>query len=67
MILTGMDADAGGSDDISATVAGSVADAMARRAELESDTHGQGSALGDLVALPDPPDIDTTVLLGPSA
>jgi len=62
-----MAADAGGSDDIAATVAESVTAAMGRRAELESDTHGQGSTLGDVMSLPPAPDVDTTVLQGPSA
>jgi hypothetical protein len=57
-----MAGDAGGSDDISASVAGSVAEAMARRDELESDTHGQGSTLGDVMTLPPAPDVDTTIL-----
>src|SRR5260221_14515473 len=46
------DADAGGEDKTSQTVAGSVAAAMARQAELAGDTYGQGSQIGDLMALP---------------
>ena|SRR5258707_10814838 len=46
------DNDAGGSDKTSQTVAGSVAMAMARQAELESDTFGTGSKIGDLMDLP---------------
>lgn len=46
------DADAGGRDIVSGTVDGAVAAANARLAELESDTHGQGSTIGDVLALP---------------
>jgi hypothetical protein len=49
------DADPGGSDKTSATVAGAVAAAQARQRELESDTFGQGSVLGDLMDLPQNP------------
>ena len=62
MINTEMDADAGGSDTIAASVAESVAAALAHNAEMESDTHGQGTTVGDLVALPTSPDIDSTIL-----
>ena len=47
---------------IAASVAESVAAALAHNAEMESDTHGQGTTVGDLVALPMSPDIDSTVL-----
>jgi hypothetical protein len=46
------DADAGGTDDVSGTVAGAVHAAEARFAEHESDTHGLGSTIGDLMTLP---------------
>jgi hypothetical protein len=46
------DADAGGHDDVSATVAGAVANATARYLEHEGDTHPQGSTIGDLMDLP---------------
>jgi hypothetical protein len=46
------DSDAGGQDKTSPTVAGAVAAAMARQHELESDTFGQGSVIGDLMAMP---------------
>lgn len=49
------DADPGGSDKTSGTVAGAVAAADARQHELESDTFGQGSVLGDLMTLPPSP------------
>ena len=46
------DADPGGSDKTAGTVAGAVAAAMARQAELASDTYGQGGVVGDLLGLP---------------
>jgi hypothetical protein len=46
------DADAGGSDKTSGTVDGAVAAAQARQAELQSDTFGLGSSIGDLVPMP---------------
>jgi hypothetical protein len=49
------DADAGGRDDVSGTVAGAVANAEARFMEHESDTLQQGSVIGDLMALPPSP------------
>ena len=51
-VFAGGDADAGGRDDVASTVAGSVAAAEARYAEHESDTHAQGSVIGDLMDLP---------------
>jgi hypothetical protein len=49
------DADAGGRDIVAADPAGAVANAEARFGELESDTFGQGSAIGDLLDLPPVP------------
>lgn len=49
-VVTGADADAGGRDPVAGTVDGAVAAAHARLAELESDTHGQGSVIGDAAA-----------------
>lgn len=49
------DADAGGRDDVAGSVAGSVAAAEARYMEHESDTHAQGSTIGDLMTLPPAP------------
>ena len=46
------DSDPGGQDIVSATVAGSVAAANARLAELQADTYGQGSTIGDLMVTP---------------
>ena len=48
-VLAGGDADAGGRDDVSGTVAGAQAAAEARYHEHESDTYPQGSTIGDLV------------------
>lgn len=51
-IYVGGDADAGGRDDMAATVAGAVASAEARFTEHMSDTYQQGSTIGDLMTLP---------------
>jgi hypothetical protein len=51
-ILTGGDDDPGGRDSTAGDAAGAVAAAMARREELASDTHGQGSTIGDVMTLP---------------
>lgn len=49
------DADPGGRDDVAGTVAGAVAAAEARYGELQGDTFGQGSAIGDVLTLPPGP------------
>lgn len=49
------DADAGGRDIVSGTTAGAEAAAAARLAEMQSDTFGQGSVIGDLLTLPPSP------------
>jgi hypothetical protein len=46
------DADAGGRDDVAATVAAAQAAAEARFHEHMSDTYGQGSTIGDLMMMP---------------
>jgi hypothetical protein len=46
------DADPGGSDKTAGTVAGAVAASDARQQELQSDTYGQGSRIGDLMSMP---------------
>ncbi len=51
-ILVGGDADPGGRDIVSGTVAGSVLAAHAWLGELQGDTYGQGSQIGDLMSLP---------------
>src|SRR5690349_13175275 len=47
------DADPGGRDIVSASAAGAVANAEARYHELQGDTYGLGSHVGDLMDLPD--------------
>jgi hypothetical protein len=59
------DPDPGGRDDVAGSVAEAVANARARCAELESDTFGQGSVIGDLLQLPPGPDAASKHLGGP--
>lgn len=54
-IFTGGTADAGGRDDVSGTVAGSVAAAEARFNNRQAETLEQGSTIGDLMGLPAAP------------
>jgi hypothetical protein len=49
------DPDPGGSDKTAGTVDGAVAAALARQHELESDTFGAGSTIGDLMTFPPNP------------
>ena len=49
------DADAGGRDTVSGTVAGAVSNAEARFHEHESDTYAQGSTIGDVMTWPPSP------------
>jgi hypothetical protein len=51
-VTVGGNADAGGRDDVADSVAGAVANAEARYLEHEGDTHGIGSTIGDVFALP---------------
>ena len=51
-IYTGGDDNPAGYDDVAATDAGSVAAAQARAGTHQQDTYGQGSQIGDLMALP---------------
>jgi hypothetical protein len=51
-IYAGGDADAGGADIVSGSVAGAVSNSQARYGELSSDTYGQGSQIGDSMNLP---------------
>ena len=46
------DNDPGGQDKTSQSVQGAIGAAMARQHELESDTFGQGSSIGDAMGLP---------------
>src|SRR5215468_4993558 len=52
-ISTAGPADAGGRDIVAGTVGGAVANAKARFGELEGDTYGQGSTIGDVYDLPE--------------
>jgi hypothetical protein len=49
------DADPGGRDIVAGAVAGAVAAAQARFGELQGDTYGLGSHVGDIVTLPPSP------------
>lgn len=51
-ILAHGDADAGGRDDVAGSVAAAQAAAEARYHEHMTDTYGQGSVIGDLMAMP---------------
>ncbi len=51
-IYAGGDADAGGRDDVAGSVVAAVANAEARFTELQGDTYGQGSRIGDLMSIP---------------
>ena len=51
-IYVGGDADPGGRDDVAGSVAGAVANAEARFTELQGDTYGTGSQIGDSLSLP---------------
>jgi hypothetical protein len=53
------DPDPGGSDRMADSVDGAVAAADARWRELESDTFGAGSVIGDLMTLPPVPGADS--------
>jgi hypothetical protein len=54
-VYAGGDADAGGRDDVAATVAEAQANAEARYHEHQADTYGQGSRIGDYITLPEVP------------
>jgi len=54
-IYVGGDADAGGRDIVAGTVAGAVGNAEARFGELQGDTYGQGSHIGDALTFPASP------------
>lgn len=56
------DHDAGSNDNISGSVEGAVALALARLAELQVSTLTQGSTIGDTMPLPHGPDTDETIL-----
>ena len=54
-VFTGGDADAGGRDTVAGSPAEAVANTQARLSELQGDTYGFGSHIGDLMDLPAPP------------
>jgi hypothetical protein len=54
-VFTGGAGDAGGRDTVAGSPAGAVANAKARYGELQGDTHGFGSHIGDLVNFPPSP------------
>jgi hypothetical protein len=64
-VYVGGDADPGGRDIVAADPAGAVANTEARYGELQSDTFGQGSAIGDLMDLPPVPDAASKHIAGP--
>lgn len=61
------DADPGGRDIVAADPAGAMANAEARFGELAGDTYGQGSAIGDLLGLPEVPDAHSKHIGGDDA
>jgi hypothetical protein len=54
----------GPSNTIAGTVEAAMAAGMANVMYLEQSTHTAGESVGDLMPLPPPPDIDSTVLEG---
>jgi hypothetical protein len=54
-VYVGGDADAGGRDTVAGDVSGAVSNAEARFGELQGDTFGQGSHIGDAFTLPGGP------------
>ena len=56
--------DAGNANTVSQDVAGAIASAMARQAEIASDTLTAGQDVGDLMPLPGKEFSDTTELQG---
>lgn len=61
------DADPGGRDIVADSVAGSVLAAEARYHELQGDTYGQGSVIGDLLPTPEVPGVHSKHLGGDGA
>jgi hypothetical protein len=60
-------ADPGGRDIVAADPAGAVANTEARYGELQSDTYGQGSTIGDVLALAEVPDAHSKHIGGDDA
>jgi hypothetical protein len=61
------DDDPGGRDDVAADPAGAQANAEARFGELQGDTYGLGSVIGDLLDLPEVPDAHSKRIGGDDA
>ena len=60
----GTPVDAGSDNTIAATVEAAKAAGMAHVMEIEQATHTAGDSIGDLMPLPPPPDVDSTILGG---
>jgi hypothetical protein len=60
----GVDRDAGSANTIAATIDAAKAAGMAHVLEISQDTLTAGDSIGDLMPVPPPPDIDSTVLDG---
>ncbi len=56
----GVGKDAGNSDKMAPDVSMSIAQALAKMNELWSDMMGQGSVIGDLMPVPDSPNVAST-------
>lgn len=56
--------DAGSDNTIAATIEAAKAIGMAHVMEIEQATHTAGDSLGDLMPMPPPPDVDTSILGG---
>lgn len=57
--------DPGGRDDVAGSMDEARANAEMRYLELQGDTFGQGSTIGDLMSLPPVPDFASKHLGGP--
>jgi hypothetical protein len=60
----GVDRDAGSANTIAATIDAAKAAGMAHVLEISQDTLTAGDSIGDLMPVPPPPDVDSTVLDG---
>jgi len=60
----GVDQDAGSANTIAATIDAAKAIGMAHVLEISQDTLTAGDSIGDLMPVPPPPDVDTSILGG---
>lgn len=60
----GVDQDAGSASTIAATIEAAKAIGMAHVLEISQDTLTAGDTIGDLMPVPPPPDVDTSILGG---